>query len=239
MKNIWRKMRDCWLDFWEDDELDMDKKHLSQHDKRSLLYGGFMIGIATFGLFSIGIIAGNIWTNHQNQKDMEEFLGTVVTYMATATDDEYEEIAQTIRHDLVYSQYGQDVENLIRYIPNTADGCCLERELPERINLVFLNTGAAYGLEIFDNTEPIESQREGGSTMITSGYDEISEAHLSMRSTRRYFSRKQRRNSNRNTRRLPGMRKPPPTLPSTRTIRTAPKRNCKRSRKRFWKKSQS
>ena len=182
MKNIWRKMRDCWLDFWEDDELDMNKKHLSQHDKRSLLYGGFMIGVATFGLFSIGIIAGNIWTNHQNQKDMEEFLGTVVTYMATATDDEYEEIAQTIRHDLVYSQYGQDVENLIRYIPNTADGCCLERELPERINLVFLNTGAAYGLEIFDNTEPIESQRERGSTMITSGYDEISEAHFMMMS---------------------------------------------------------
>ena len=57
MKNIWRKMRDCWLDFWEDDELDMNKKHLSQHDKRSLLYGGFMIGVATFGLFSIGIIA--------------------------------------------------------------------------------------------------------------------------------------------------------------------------------------
>lgn len=84
MKNIWRKMRDCWLDFWEDDELDMNKKHLSQHDKRSLLYGGFMIGVATFGLFSIGIIAGNIWTNHQNQKDMEEFLGTVVTYMAKA-----------------------------------------------------------------------------------------------------------------------------------------------------------
>ena len=43
MKNAWRKLRDCWLDFWEDDELDMDKKHLSQHDKRSLLYGGFML----------------------------------------------------------------------------------------------------------------------------------------------------------------------------------------------------
>ena len=48
MKNVWRKLRDNWLDFWEDDELDMDKKHLSQHDKRSLLYGGFMIGAATF-----------------------------------------------------------------------------------------------------------------------------------------------------------------------------------------------
>ena len=33
MKNIWRKMRDCWLDFWEDDELDMDKKHLSQQSR--------------------------------------------------------------------------------------------------------------------------------------------------------------------------------------------------------------
>ena len=30
------------------------------------------------------------------------------------------------------------------------------------------------------------------------------------------------------------MRKLPPTLPNTRTIRTAPKRNCKRSRKHFW-----
>ena len=47
MKNVWRKLRDNWLDFWEDDELDMDKKHLSQHDKRSLLYGGFMIGAVT------------------------------------------------------------------------------------------------------------------------------------------------------------------------------------------------
>ena len=38
----------------------------------------------------------------------------------------------------------QDIENLIRYIPNTADGCCLERGFLERINLVFLNTGEAY-----------------------------------------------------------------------------------------------
>ena len=63
MKNVWRKLRDNWLDFWEDDELDMDKKHLSQHNKRSLLYGSLMI-------------------------------------------------AQTIRHDLVYSQYGHDIEIL-------------------------------------------------------------------------------------------------------------------------------
>ena len=40
----------------------------------------------------------------------------------------------------------------------------------------------SYGLEIFDETEPIESQRERGGTMITSGYDEISETHLMMMS---------------------------------------------------------
>lgn len=87
MKNVWRKLRDNWLDFWEDDELDMGKKHLSQHDKRSLLYGGFMIGAVTFAFISISIMIGNVWTSHRNQKDMEEFLKTVVTYMATATDD--------------------------------------------------------------------------------------------------------------------------------------------------------
>ena len=62
MKNVWRKLRDNWLDFWEDDELDMGKKHLSQHDKRSLLYGGFMIGAVTFAFISISIMIGNVWT---------------------------------------------------------------------------------------------------------------------------------------------------------------------------------
>ena len=111
MKNVWRKLRDSWLDFWEDDELDMDKKHLSQHDKRSLLYGGFMIGAVTFAFISISIMAGNIWTSHRNQKEMEDFLGTVATYMATATDDEYEEITQTIRHE----RYRNNPEPFVQY----------------------------------------------------------------------------------------------------------------------------
>lgn len=128
MKNVWRKLRDNWLDFWEDDELDMDKKHLSQHDKRSLLYGGFMIGAVTFVFLSIGIMVGNIWTNHRNQKDMEELLGTIATYMATATDDEYEEIAQTIRHDLVYSQYGQDITHSVK--SGTKFPLCFPQILP-------------------------------------------------------------------------------------------------------------
>lgn len=67
---------------------------------------------------------------------------------ATATEDEYEEIVRTIRRDLVFSEYGQEIENLIQYIPNTVDRCCLEREgFLERVNLLFLNTGEMYGLD--------------------------------------------------------------------------------------------
>ena len=54
-----------------------------------------------------------------NQKDMEEFLGTVVTYMATATDDEYEEIAQTIRHESSARSHGECQIHLNHTIPNT------------------------------------------------------------------------------------------------------------------------
>ena len=35
----------------------------------------------------------------------------------------YDDIAQTIRHDLVLSEYGEDIENFIQYIPNTAETC--------------------------------------------------------------------------------------------------------------------
>ena len=179
MKNVRRKLRKKWLDYWQDDALDMDKKHLSQYDKRSLLYGGFMVGAAIFIFISIGIMIGNVWADYRSTKAMEEVLDTIATYLATATEDEYGEIAQAIRHDFVYSQYGQDMENLIQYIPNTADGCCLERaRYPERVNLVFLNTGETYGLDIFDKSKLIASQRENCSTMISFGYDEISQAHI-------------------------------------------------------------
>lgn len=50
------------------------------------------------------------------------------TYLATATEDEYNEIAKTIRHDLSFSEYGRDMENLIQYIDNTSEKEQLSRE---------------------------------------------------------------------------------------------------------------
>ena len=55
-------------------------------------------------------------------------MSMIATYMASATKTEYDDIARTIRQDLVFSEYGQDIENFIRYIPNTAETCptCME-----------------------------------------------------------------------------------------------------------------
>lgn len=185
MRNVLRDIHQKWLDFWDDDEKDADKHHLSQYDKRSIMSGNFIAGAALVVLVSIGIFAGVAWNNHRSERETEELFNFLMTYLATATDDEYEDIAQEIRHDLVYSDYGQDIDNLIEYVPNTSDICCLEREAGfiERNNVVFLNTGETYGLDIYDSTESVELQQQMGGTRMTSGYDEISGATLTITST--------------------------------------------------------
>lgn len=186
MRNIFKAIHERWLDFWDDDEMDAGKHHLSQYDKRSIMHGNFLVGAALVALVSVGIFAGVAFNNYRSNKETEELFNFLATYLATATDDEYENIAQEIRHDLVYSEYGQDIDNLIEFVPNTADGCCLEREAGfiERMNVVFLNTGETYGLDIYDTVEPISVQQSYGGTCITSGYDEISEATVSITSER-------------------------------------------------------
>ena len=181
MKNIWNKLRNKWLDYWEDDEFNMIKWHLSQHDKRSLLYGGFIISILTLTvcLFATGI--NNIRISHKNNEDVLEIYNMIYSYLATATEDEYDKIAQSIRHDLVISQYRGDMKEFLSYIPNTADSCCLERsDYLDRICLVFLNTGETYGLDIYNKADSIAEQKEIG-MMLISGYDEINEAQLIIR----------------------------------------------------------
>ena len=181
MRKMWRKLREYWRNCRKDEDWDAGTTHLSREDKSSLLYGGFLIACVICILVSSGNIIGNVWADYRNEKAMEEVTGIIAAYMATATEDEYEQIARTIRHDLVLSQYGQDMEEVVSLIPNTADGCCLEREgYLERVNLVFLNTGEAYGLDIFNNIEPVEKQKENTGTMLSFGYDEISDAQVTI-----------------------------------------------------------
>lgn len=124
-----------------------------------------------------GILIGNIINNRQYEQDVEYTLDMTATYFATATEDEYDEIAQTIRHDLVFSEYGRDMENLIQNIPNTSKNCPTCREsYPAQAFLVCVNTGETYSLDIYHIDE--NPDKKSGSMRMNFGYDEISEANI-------------------------------------------------------------
>ena len=177
MSRIWKKIRGRWQSYWQDDGDDPGMIHLSRQDKRSLLYGGFMVSMVTLFLLLAAVTVSNCRADRENAESLEKVLDMVNAYLATATEDEYEDVAETIRHDLVYSQYGEDIESLIQYIPNTADSCCLDREkFLSRINFVFLNTGEAYDLDILEAED--QTGEKSGGIQLTCGYDEISESSI-------------------------------------------------------------
>lgn len=161
MRTNWKNWWEKWLFRWKHCLLET----LGQRCRQSL---GFIICMAAIIVFFTSMITSGYWARRQNDQYMEEIMNMISTYLATATKNEYEEIAQTIRHDVVYSQYGKNIENLIQYIPNTAVSCCLkQRGYPERVFLVFLNTGESFGLDIYDKSaSPVTSKHSRG-TILT------------------------------------------------------------------------
>ena len=171
------KLRKKWKDFWVGDEYDDTKKHLSQSDKRFILYGYSLIGTCTiaFILLIFGINIRRI--DHKNSTDMEELLNMVTAYIESATNEEYDEIAQTIRHDLVFSEYREDMEKLVQYIPNTSDIChACEGSYPAQAVLVCLNNGESYPLDLYERG--ISKEDYEGNELMTFGYDEISQTSI-------------------------------------------------------------
>lgn len=178
MKKIWERVKNAWWEFWEiyEDKHDC-VHHLSKSDKISIWFGAFLMCALTAILCIAGIIIGNIYNNYKYEQDMDEILNTIATYFATATEDEYDEIAQTIRHDLVFSEYGRDMENLIQYIPNTSEDCPTCREnYPAQALLVCVNNGVTYSLDIYHIDENPDGEING--MRMTFGHDEISEANI-------------------------------------------------------------
>ena len=174
---LWKKIRKKWDDFWVEDEHDDSKKHLSQSDKRSLLYGYYMISICTIGFVILLIGINNLRIDRKNTADMEEAMNLITSYLESATNDEYDEIAQTIRHDLVFSNYGEDIEKYVQHIPNTSDKCrACKGSYPAQAVLVSLNTGESYSLDLFEHGMDPEDYQ--GNTQLTFGYDEISQTSI-------------------------------------------------------------
>lgn len=177
MDRLWSRIRRVWLQYWKEDEFDNSMKHLSQSDKRSIWYGAFIMCMVMVSLCCFVIAASNLRVSRQNEKDVEEILNTIGAYMASATEDEYDDIAKSIRRDLILGEYGQNVEEASKYIPNTSKDCttCIG-SYPAQAYLLCTNTGELYSLDLFENDE---ESGDGSSGMSMSfGYDEISETSI-------------------------------------------------------------
>ncbi len=101
----------------------------------------------------------------------------VTSYVDSATEDEYDKIAQAIRHDLVFDKYEKDMEKYIQYIPNTSEKCrACKGSYPAQSVLVSLNTGESYPLDLFG--QGIGAEDYQGNMLLTFGYDEISQTSI-------------------------------------------------------------
>lgn len=152
--------------------------HLSQADKREIWYGASIMCMATVAICTLTTAIGNIRVSRENSEDMEAVIKMIATYFGSATQDEYDEIAKTIRNDLVFSEYGQEIENCIQYIPNTAETCrTCTMDFPSQVYLMCTNTGQPYELDLFEKGEnPNEGEYDG--TSMSFGYDELSGSSL-------------------------------------------------------------
>lgn len=174
---MWEKIRTKWSAFRVDDEDDDTKKHLSQSDKRSLLFGYFLISLLLIAFVTLLIKVNDLRADRRSDAAMEELLNMVISYMESATEDEYDEIARTIRHDLVFSIYERDMEKYIRYIPNTSKKCrACKGSYPAQAVLVSLNTGESYPLDLSERG--INPEDYQGNMRLTCGYDEISRTSI-------------------------------------------------------------
>ena len=105
-------------------------------------------------------------------KQIEPALNTIYTYMATATDEEYENIASELRHSLILRTLDTEDQNYLDLIPNTATACLFDQENDGGIYLAALNTGELYPLEPAPDTD------KDGHTGIRFGYDEVSRSNV-------------------------------------------------------------
>jgi hypothetical protein len=177
MKKTWNKMKEAWQQFWESDAYAAEKKHLSQSDRRWLLYWNFITCIAMLSLVTLITGMNSYLVNRKNNESAEEVFNMIAAYMASATEDESSEIAENLRHELVFSEFGTDRENFIEYIPNTAECCstCME-SYTARMFLVCTNTGQLYPLDLYEDGDGLDEHEP--ITRMTFGYDEVSRTSL-------------------------------------------------------------
>lgn len=155
-------------DLLAEEDSDMIEFHLRRSDRRWIIYWAV---IFVFSMVMIPLIATKISERY--------LLNAVAAYIASATTDEYDQIAWDIRYDLVYKEFGRDIEKFVRYIPNTAKDCpTCHGDYQSQAFLVSANMGQLYALDVF--VEGFTPDIHYGASHMSYGYDAVSQTALSM-----------------------------------------------------------
>lgn len=148
----------------------MIKKIFNRIDNE-ITYSCFFACLITLVICTIFFAVLTLQLNHKINKNTDELFNTITAYITAATDDEYNAIAEQIRHDLLSHS---NTNQLIQYIPNTAEDCPTCQEVYEyQMYLLANNTGELYHIDT-------ERRLTGEQMSLSAGYDEISQTQLSI-----------------------------------------------------------
>lgn len=167
MKRLWNRVKKIWHNIFAVRADDTPVFLPNRQCGREILCGRGMICFCAILLLLL------IERMHNRR-----LINTMAAYIASATDDEYDEISWQIRHDLIYSDFGQNTDNFVRYIPNTSDLCptCNANDWAQAF-LVCTNTGEFYEMDVY--VDGFQPDIHYGAIHMANGYDEISQTELS------------------------------------------------------------
>ena len=74
----------------------------------------FLACVIVCFLFSCIILGATYISNRQAAKDMNEMSNMIIAYIATATDDEYDQIAEEIRHDFIFRKWDERTRQFVQ-----------------------------------------------------------------------------------------------------------------------------
>lgn len=167
MKKLWNRVKKIWRKILYKNDTGFPVFRLNRPVQECILYKN---GILCLCIISLLLPVERI----QNRR----LVNTIAAYVASATDDEYDKISWQLRHDLVYSDFGQNKDNFVRYIPNTSGLCptCNTNDWAQAF-LVCTNTGEFYEMDVY--VDGFLPDTHYGAVHMTNGYDEISQTALS------------------------------------------------------------
>lgn len=101
MNKIHKAVTKLWKNYWASDEDDLNKLHLSQHDRRYLLLGALIICLLTYIVAEIAVTSAIHRLDQKYNQAYNQMFDSFAAYLAQLTDEEYEQVAQAVRDEFL------------------------------------------------------------------------------------------------------------------------------------------